>query len=73
MGPSMLPTFNVVGDFVALEHFSPRFRRLEVGDVIVCKSPTNPWRSVCKRIIGMVKFVLLNLVKIIILFLSFCQ
>ncbi|RHZ47835.1 hypothetical protein Glove_566g9 [Diversispora epigaea] len=53
MGPSMLPTFNVVGDFVALEHFSPRLRRLEIGDVIVCKSPTNPWRSVCKRIVGM--------------------
>ncbi len=50
----MLPTFNTVGDIVVLEHFSPKLKRLEIGDVIVCISPTNPLRAVCKRIIGMV-------------------
>jgi len=49
----MLPTFNMIGDIVVLEHFSPKLKRLEIGDVIVCISPTNPWRAVCKRILGM--------------------
>ncbi|CAG8515368.1 7320_t:CDS:10 [Diversispora eburnea] len=31
----MLPTFNVIGGFVALEHFSFRLQRLEIGDLIV--------------------------------------
>lgn len=54
IGPSMLPTFNMIGDIVVLEHFSPKLKRLEIGDVVVCISPTNPWRAVCKRILGMV-------------------
>ncbi|RIA91989.1 peptidase S24/S26A/S26B/S26C [Glomus cerebriforme] len=53
IGPSMLPTFNMFGDIVALEHFSPKLKRLDIGDVVVCISPTNPWRAICKRIIGM--------------------
>ncbi|CAB4379105.1 mitochondrial inner membrane protease subunit 1 [Rhizophagus irregularis] len=53
IGPSMLPTFNMIGDIVVLEHFSPKLKRLEIGDVVVCISPTNPWRAVCKRILGM--------------------
>ncbi|KAL1915472.1 uncharacterized protein VTP21DRAFT_6596 [Calcarisporiella thermophila] len=53
VGPSMLPTFNMVGDVVALEHFSHRFQRLQIGDVVVAVSPTNPKVAVCKRIIGM--------------------
>ncbi|ORY05213.1 LexA/Signal peptidase [Basidiobolus meristosporus CBS 931.73] len=53
MGPSMLPTLNVVGDFVAMEHASPRLGRLKTGDVVVAVSPNNPDRAVCKRILGM--------------------
>ncbi|CAG8598674.1 10588_t:CDS:2 [Ambispora gerdemannii] len=53
MGPSMLPTFNEIGDVVAQEHISPRLGLLEIGDVVVCVSPTTPGRSVCKRILGM--------------------
>ncbi|RUP52395.1 peptidase S24/S26A/S26B/S26C [Jimgerdemannia flammicorona] len=53
LGPSMLPTFNMVGDLVVLEHLSPQLKRVDVGDVVVCVSPTNPGRAVCKRILGM--------------------
>lgn len=55
MGPSMLPTFNMDGDIVAIEHLSRKFKRLSVGDVVVCISPVNPGRAVCKRILGMVR------------------
>ncbi|GAB5593822.1 hypothetical protein Unana1_08722 [Umbelopsis nana] len=41
------------GDIVAIEHLSKRFKRLSVGDVVVCISPVNPGRAVCKRILGM--------------------
>ncbi|KAG2177280.1 hypothetical protein INT43_007937 [Umbelopsis isabellina] len=54
MGPSMLPTFNMDGDIVAIEHLSKKFKKLTVGDVVVCISPVNPGRAVCKRILGMV-------------------
>jgi inner membrane protease subunit 1 len=53
----MLPTFNMIGDIVVLEHFSHKLKRLEIGDVVVCISPTNPWRAVCKRILGMVNLL----------------
>ncbi|KAF0462333.1 mitochondrial inner membrane protease subunit 1 [Gigaspora margarita] len=53
LGPSMLPTLNMVGDFIALERITHRLKLLEIGDVVVCVTPTDPWRSVCKRIIGM--------------------
>lgn len=50
----MLPTFNMDGDIVAIEHLSKKFKKLTVGDVVVCISPVNPGRAVCKRILGMV-------------------
>ncbi|KAJ3023967.1 hypothetical protein HKX48_008581 [Thoreauomyces humboldtii] len=53
IGPSMLPTFNVAGDFVVVEHVSQRFKRPELGDVVVCVSPSNPQRSICKRVLGL--------------------
>ena len=31
MGPSMLPTFNVRGDVLLLEHFSATLGRIRVG------------------------------------------
>ena len=54
----MLPTFNDAGDIVLLERLSCRFNKLERGDVIVAKSPTNPSHTVCKRIRAMVSFLL---------------
>ncbi|KAI8366719.1 mitochondrial inner membrane protease subunit 1 [Radiomyces spectabilis] len=53
LGPSMLPTFNMTGDFIAVEHLSKRFETLNPGDVIVCMSPAVPGRAVMKRILGM--------------------
>lgn len=53
VGPSMIPTFNSVGDIVLCDKLSPRLRRLKRGDVVVSKSPTNVGQTVCKRIIGM--------------------
>ncbi|CAJ0755645.1 5880_t:CDS:2, partial [Entrophospora sp. SA101] len=53
IGPSMLPTFNVDGDILAIEHLSSKFKHLKVGDVVICISPTNPYNLICKRIIGM--------------------
>ncbi|SAM04779.1 hypothetical protein [Absidia glauca] len=53
VGPSMLPTFNLTGDVMLVEHISKHFKSLERGDVIVCMSPSVPGRAVLKRIIGM--------------------
>mmetsp|Transcript_16842 Transcript_16842/g.19566 ORF Transcript_16842/g.19566 Transcript_16842/m.19566 type:complete len:151 (-) Transcript_16842:355-807(-) len=53
VGPSMLPTFNAAGDIVIVEHITPRFGTLKVGDVVLAKSPTNPRKTVCKRIRGL--------------------
>ena len=51
----MLPTLNVNGDVVLVERVSVLNRRIEVGDVVVAVSPTNPKDFVCKRVIGMVR------------------
>ncbi|CAO3643187.1 unnamed protein product [Cunninghamella blakesleeana] len=49
----MLPTFNMTGDIVLVEHISQRFKALQPGDVIVCVSPAVPGRLVLKRILGL--------------------
>jgi signal peptidase I len=50
IGPSMLPTFDTVGDVVLLERISAHLSRLERGDVIIAQSPTKAKQNVCKRI-----------------------
>jgi inner membrane protease subunit 1 len=50
----MLPTLNVFGDYVVSDHIAPRTSDLHFGDVAVYKSPMNPARFVCKRIVGLV-------------------
>jgi inner membrane protease subunit 1 len=55
IGPSMLPTFNLSGDWVLVEHISVKLGRLQQGDVVTCVSPTDPNKLVCKRIIGKVR------------------
>mmetsp|Transcript_23526 Transcript_23526/g.28982 ORF Transcript_23526/g.28982 Transcript_23526/m.28982 type:complete len:159 (+) Transcript_23526:264-740(+) len=52
IGPSMLPTFNCAGDIVVVEHITPRFGTLKVGHVVLANSPTNPKKTICKRIKG---------------------
>lgn len=34
------------------EHFTPRFRKVVKGDIIIAKCPTNPKQYVCKRVTG---------------------
>lgn len=51
-GPSMEPTL-VTNNILVTEHLSPRFRRLQKGDIIIAKSPTNPKQNICKRITGL--------------------
>lgn len=53
LGPSMLPTFNVSGDILLLEHLSSRFERIKPGDVVMARSPANPRLVVCKRVLGL--------------------
>ncbi|KAH0656566.1 hypothetical protein KY285_031448 [Solanum tuberosum] len=52
-GPSMLPTLNLTGDVLLVEHLSPLLDKLGPGDVILVRSPDNPRKTVTKRIIGM--------------------
>ncbi|KAK0208556.1 signal peptidase I family protein [Desarmillaria ectypa] len=52
-GPSMLPTLAVAGDVVIEDRLSLRFTEISRGDLVTVKSPLNPLRIVCKRIIGL--------------------
>ncbi|CAN4104315.1 unnamed protein product [Withania somnifera] len=52
-GPSMLPTLNLTGDVLLVEHLSPLLDKLGAGDVILVRSPDNPRKTVTKRILGM--------------------
>lgn len=49
-GPSMLPTLNAAGDIVVMDRITPRLKRIKVGDVVICKSPTDATQTVCKRV-----------------------
>jgi signal peptidase I len=53
IGPSMLPTFNSVGDIVLCDKLTPRLRRLRRGDVVACMSPVGVGQHICKRVVGM--------------------
>lgn len=53
IGPSMLPTFNSVGDVVIMERVTPHLKRYRRGDVVIAKSPTVIDQTVCKRIRGL--------------------
>lgn len=55
VGPSMLPTISCGGDIVLtfpVSIFSWSITP-QLGDVVICKSPTNPQQTVCKRLLGM--------------------
>lgn len=51
-GPSMLPTFNISGDFVLAEKISTRFGKVGRNDIVLIRSPEDPKKIVTKRIVG---------------------
>ncbi|XP_027343871.1 mitochondrial inner membrane protease subunit 1 [Abrus precatorius] len=51
-GPSMLPTLNVAGDVVLVDHISPRLGIIAHGDLVLVRSPVNPNRSITKRVVA---------------------
>ncbi|CAN0234223.1 unnamed protein product [Discosporangium mesarthrocarpum] len=53
LGPSMLPTFNRVGDTLILDRTAPRWGRpISRGDIVVARTPQNANQTVCKRVIA---------------------
>ncbi|XP_035775463.1 mitochondrial inner membrane protease subunit 1-like [Anopheles albimanus] len=52
VGPSMEPTLTT-NNVLITDRITPRLSKLQRGDIIITKSPTNPVQHVCKRIIGM--------------------
>ncbi|XWS10209.1 hypothetical protein CRYUN_Cryun39dG0055400 [Craigia yunnanensis] len=53
LGPSMLPTLNITGDVVLVEHLSHRIGKLGSGDLVLIRSPLDPKKTVTKRIVAM--------------------
>lgn len=51
-GESMLPTINNHNDFIHILKLI-NVSKLQMGDVIILRKPTDPKRRVCKRITGM--------------------
>lgn len=51
-GPSMEPTL-YTNDVLLMERISVRLQRLEKGDIVISKCPTNPKQNICKRIVGL--------------------
>ncbi|KAK1161740.1 mitochondrial inner membrane protease subunit 1 isoform X1 [Acipenser oxyrinchus oxyrinchus] len=51
-GPSMQPTITNY-DVVFSERLSRHFYRIEKGDIVIAKSPSDPKMNICKRVIGL--------------------
>ncbi|CAH1256498.1 IMMP1L [Branchiostoma lanceolatum] len=51
-GPSMEPTIHTQ-DILITEKFSVMLKTVDVGDVVIARSPTNPNIFICKRVAGM--------------------
>ncbi|KAK7272628.1 hypothetical protein RJT34_29348 [Clitoria ternatea] len=52
-GPSMLPTLNLAGDVLLVDHLSPRIQNIARGDLVLVRSPLDPNRTITKRIVAM--------------------
>ena len=52
VGPSMLPTLGLSGDVVLVWPTAGKLVRPQLGDVVICSSPTDPTSTVCKRVSG---------------------
>lgn len=35
------------------EHISPKLKKIQRGDIVIAKSPSNPTQNICKRVIGL--------------------
>ena len=47
----MFPTIDNFGDILLVQKFGLHEDALEVGDVVMAKSPVDPGYSICKRIV----------------------
>eukprot|EP00636_Phaeomonas_parva_P003559 CAMPEP_0118876170 /NCGR_PEP_ID=MMETSP1163-20130328/16973_1 /TAXON_ID=124430 /ORGANISM="Phaeomonas parva, Strain CCMP2877" /LENGTH=280 /DNA_ID=CAMNT_0006811763 /DNA_START=209 /DNA_END=1051 /DNA_ORIENTATION=+ len=52
VGESMKPTFRAEGSIVFVSSWAQHRREIEVGDIVIAKSPTVPGQMVCKRVCG---------------------
>ncbi|PFH54655.1 hypothetical protein AMATHDRAFT_72426 [Amanita thiersii Skay4041] len=52
-GPSMFPTLAGENELVFENRITYRFKPIERGDLVTLKSPLDPGRIICKRIIGL--------------------
>lgn len=53
VGPSMLPTLGLSGDVVLMWPTASGLVKPQLGDVVICASPTDPTSTVCKRVVGL--------------------
>ena len=53
VGPSMLPTLGLSGDVVLMWPTASGLITPQLGDVVICSSPTDPTSTVCKRVVGL--------------------
>jgi len=51
-GPSMFPTIRQ-NDVLLTEHISITRQTANIGDIVICRSLSNPHQYVCKRILGL--------------------
>lgn len=49
----MLPTLNLTGDVLLVEHVSPLLGKVGPGDVVLVRATDNPRKTITKRIMGM--------------------
>lgn len=49
----MIPAFNLTGDVVLMDRFTPRWGTVGVGDIVFLRSPENPRKIVAKRVLGL--------------------
>lgn len=40
-------------DVLFTEHLTPKYRKVQRGDIVIAKCPTNPKQFICKRITGL--------------------
>lgn len=51
-GPSMEPTLQS-NNILLTEHISPRLNKIQRGDIVIAKNPSNPLQNICKRVIAL--------------------
>ena len=52
-GPSMVPTFNLIGDMFLAERLSIKFGKVGPGDIVLLRSLESPRKVMVKRLLGM--------------------